>query len=270
MTIARAPTPPLTSRRFGAVNWRGLFTLMERELRGMFRSYSFEIAGPIVSCLLYLAVFHLAYQAVALDEGARRLPFIASGIIIYAVMERAYQAISVSLLVDKHERAIVDTLMAPLSAIERLVGYVGGAMLSGLIIGVAVALASLIFAPLTAAQPGWLIYFALAGAMLYGQIGLLVGIWAEKWDQYSAILTFILLPLSFLSGVFYRLLDLPPLAQAAVMFNPVFHVINGFRYGMTGIAEANVFKGALFLAATNLGLALWAYRWLKRGYRLKA
>ncbi len=131
------------------------------------------------------------------------------------------------------------------------------------------ALVSLIFADLTLLQPLALIFFAVMGTMMHGLVGIIVGIWAEKWDSYAAVHTFLLLPLSFLSGLFYRVENLPALAQDLVRLNPVFYIIDGFRFGMMGTGSANPWIGVAVLLAVNAGLFSLAYVWLRRGYRLK-
>lgn len=257
-------------RRFGSVNWLGLLTLARRESSRGLKDYHYQILGPVMSSLLYLAVFHLAIRTAGSSESnAGLLNFIAPGLIIFVACEKAFENVCFSFIFDKHERIITDLLMAPLSSLERIGGYLGGACLSGFAIGLSVALISLFFADLTLLQPAALLFFALMGTMLHGLIGILVGIWAEKWDSFAAVHTFLLLPLSFLSGLFYRIENLPALAQDLVRLNPFFYVIDGFRFGMTGTGSANPWIGAAVLLAVNIGLFLLALSWLRRGYRLK-
>lgn len=257
-------------RRFGAVNWMGLRTLAWRETRRGLKDYNYQVLGPVVSSLLYLAVFHLAISTIG-SEGADGglLDFIAPGLIIFVACEKAFENACGSLIFDKHERVIADLLMAPLSSAERVCGYLGGASATGIVVGMAVALVTLLFATLSVMEPWALVFFLLMGTMMHGFIGILVGIWAEKWDSYSAVHTFLLLPLSFLSGVFYRIDNLPDLAQTLIRLNPVFYIIDGFRFGMTGTASADPWLGAMVLLAVNAALFTMSYVWLRRGYRLK-
>jgi ABC-2 type transport system permease protein len=267
---AGAPTDIGRQRRFGAVNWLGLFTLGRREASRGLKDYHYQIFGPVISSLLYLAVFHLAIRTTTSGgSNAELLNFIAPGLIIFVACEKAFENVCFSFIFDKHERIISDLLMAPLTALERIGGYLAGACLSGLAIGLAVALVSLLFADLTLAQPLALIFFALMGTVMHGLIGILVGIWAEKWDSYAAVHTFLLLPLSFLSGLFYRVDQLPALAQDLVRLNPVFYVIDGFRFGMTGEAATNPWIGVAVLLGMNALLFAVALTWFRRGYRLK-
>lgn len=262
-------TRRLGIRRFGAVNWLGLRTLAWRECSRGLKDYNYQLLGPIVSSLLYLAIFHLAMITVGAGGGAPLLDFIAPGLIIFVACEKAFENACGSFIFDKHERVIADLLMAPLSPLERVLGYLGGSSAAGIVVGGAVAIAALLFARLGLHDPLVLLFFLLMGTILHGLIGILVGIWAEKWDSYSAVHTFLLLPLSFLSGVFYRVDGLPDVGQAIIRFNPVFYVIDGFRYGMTGEASAPLATGAIVLLGVNLALFCVAFGWFRRGYRLK-
>jgi len=260
---------PLALRTFGIVNWLGVFSLTRRQWRNGLADYHYQILGPVVSSLLYLAVFHLALSTMQSGGTGDMLHFIAPGLVIYAACEKAYESSAATLILDKHERVIVDMLMAPLTALERTVAYAIGACGSGLAVGLAVAVATLIFARQVPADPLALIYFAVGGTIMHGLIGTLVGIWAQKWDQYAVIHTFLLLPLSFLSGVFYRVDSLPGVAQLLISCNPIFYVIDGFRRGFTGdgVSHPKVAGGIVMLV--DLFLFLSVYLCFRRGYRLK-
>jgi len=260
-------TQRLGYRRFGAVNGLGLVTLVKREASRGLSDYNYQILGPVVTALLYLAVFRLALHGD--DSGKALIDFIAPGLIIFSACEKAYESAAGSFIFDKHERIIADLLMAPLTALERLLGYVGADCLGGIAIGLAVALVSLIFADLGLAHPWAIVVFGLLGMSMHSLFGVLVGIWAEKWDHFSAMHTFILVPLSFLSGVFYPLDALPKAAQAVMHFNPIFHVIDGFRYGVTGQNAGSPLIHLAVLLGVNLALGWWAYRWFRSGYKLK-
>jgi ABC-2 type transport system permease protein len=262
MTAAR-----LGIRRFGAVNGLGLVTLVKREASRGLKDYNYQLLGPAVTALLYLAVFRLALHN---DEAGQLLiDFIAPGVIIFSACEKAYESAAGSFIFDKHERIIADMLMAPLTPFERLVGYVSADCLGGIAVGIAVAVVTLVFADLGAAHPWAILVFGLLGMILHSLVGLLVGIWAEKWDQFSAIHTFLLVPLSFLSGVFYPIQALPAVFQDVMLVNPLYHAIAGFRYGMSGTAAGDPMVHALVLAGVNLVLGGWAYRWFRSGYKLK-
>jgi ABC-2 type transport system permease protein len=260
-------TVRLEVRRFGVFNALGTATLVRREASRGLSDYNYQILGPVVTALLYLAVFRLALHDG--DSGRALIDFIAPGLIVFSACEKAYESAAGSFIFDKHERIIADMLMAPLTAFERLLGYVSADCLGGLVVGVAVAVVCLVFADLGVAHPWALIAFALLGMALHSLIGVLVGIWAEKWDHFSAMHTFLLVPLSFLSGVFYPITALPAPIQALMQWNPIFHVIDGFRYGMSGVSSADPVTSLAILVGVNLLLGWIAYRWFRSGYKLK-
>jgi len=257
----------LAIRRFGVVNGLGLATLVKREASRGLADYNYQILGPVVTALLYLAVFRLALHGDA--TGAAMIDFIAPGLIIFSACEKAYESAAGSFIFDKHERIIADMLMAPLTALERLLGYLGADCLGGLAVGLAVAVVTALFAHLGLAHPWAIVVFGILGMSLHALIGVLVGIWAEKWDQFSAVHTFLLVPLSFLSGVFYPIQALPPFAQTAMHWNPIFHVIDGFRYGVSGTAAGDPMVHLAVLLGVDLVLGWIAYRWFRSGYKLK-
>jgi ABC-2 type transport system permease protein len=266
--VATTSGSNLQARRYGRVNWIGLASLTRRQIRNGLADYHYQILGPVVSSLLYLAVFHVALSSLQAGSGDM-LRFIAPGLIIYAACEKAYESSAATLILDKHERVIVDMLMAPLTALERSLAYAAGAATSGLAVDLAVAIAALIFTPLQISSLPVLLYFAVAGTLMHGLIGTLVGIWAQKWDQYAVIHTFLLLPLSFLSGVFYRVDTLPAVARQVISLNPIFYVIDGFRQGETGdgVVAIGLSAGIVFIVDAFLFLAV--YLCFRRGYRLK-
>jgi ABC-2 type transport system permease protein len=260
-------TARLGIRRFGAFNALGTATLVRREAGRGLSDYNYQILGPVVTALLYLAVFRLALHNDA--TGQALIDFIAPGLIIFSASEKAYESAAGSFIFDKHERIIADMLMAPLTSLERLLGYVSADCLGGLAVGTAVAVVTLVFAHLGIAHPWAILVFGFLGMALHSLVGVLVGIWAEKWDHFSAVHTFLLVPLSFLSGVFYPIQALPPLAQTLMRWNPLFHAIDGFRYGMSGVASGDPTTHVLVLLGVDLVLGWLAYRWFRSGYKLK-
>ena len=257
-------------RRFGAVNWLGLRTLFRRELRRVLVEYRDTVLGPAVSGLLFLAVFRLALGgAEGADDGATFLQFLAPGLVIFAACQRAFETAAASLIYDKLEGILADTLMAPLTPVERTLGYAGGAAASGLVIGAVVLAAMLPFVDLPLAAPAAVLFFAVGGTLLHALLGVLVGLWAERWDHYSASLTFLVIPFAFLSGTFYSIERLPAFGQQAVTLNPVFYVIDGFRYGFIGRADGSLAVGLAVVVAVDLLLFAAAWRLFAAGYKIK-
>ena len=160
--------------------------------------------------------------------------------------------------------------MAPLTPTEKAACFALSSTIGGMAVGVAVALMTLLFVPAAVANLGALLFFALATGMMHGLIGTLLGIWAAKWDQYTALHTFVLLPLAFLSGVFAPVASMPETAQTLIAFNPIFYLIDGFRYGAIGEASADLRLSVGVAVAVNAGLFAWVHYWLRTGYRLKS
>jgi len=257
-------------RRFGAVNWLGLRTLFRRELRRVLVEYRDTVLGPAVSGLLFLAVFRLALGgAEGADGGATFLQFLAPGLVIFAACQRAFETAAASLIYDKLEGILADTLMAPLTPVERTLGYAGGAAASGLVTGAVVLAAMLPFVDLPLAAPAAVLFFAVGGTLLHALLGVLVGLWAERWDHYSASLTFLVIPFAFLSGTFYSIERLPAFWQHVAHVNPFFYMIDGFRYGFIGYADAPVWLGAAVLAVADIALFAAAWRLFAAGYKIK-
>jgi ABC-2 type transport system permease protein len=164
---------------------------------------------------------------------------------------------------------IWDTLMAPLTPLERTVGYTVGAASVGLLTGAVVLAASLLFVRLPAPDIPLLLFFAIAGAVILGLCGIIAGIWAEKWDHQAALNTFLLLPLSFLSGCYYPISGLPDIGRQLIQFNPIFYVVDGVRAGLTGYHEGSLQTGAVVLLSLAALLFVIVHRLIRSGYKVK-
>lgn len=270
-----AAPPVFGERRFGAVNWLGLYTLTAKEVRRFMKVSAQTIIAPVISTLLFLIVFIQAFgRARAEIGGVPYAEFLAPGLIMMAILTNSFANSSSSLIIGKIQGSIVDVLMPPLSAAEQTVAFVAGAAARGLLVGVVTALTSAAFmamsgTPMTLSV-GWaLIYFSMAAALMFGMIGVIGGVWAEKFDHLAAVTNFIITPLTFLSGTFYAIGSLPEPFLTASHFNPVFYLIDGFRYGFTGRYEAAPAVGVLVTLGLNLALAFACYRLFKSGYKLK-
>jgi ABC-2 type transport system permease protein len=260
----------LTPRRFGAVNWLGCASLLRRQFKSGFSDLHYTILGPVISNALYLLLFVIASASLTDLDPVALVRFIAPGLVCFAIAERAFEASGANLIFEKHHNTHIDWVMAPLTPTERAACFAISSTLGGLLVGCAVGLMTLAFALPSLAHPGALLFFALATGMMHGLIGTLLGIWALKWDQYTALHTFVLLPLAFLSGVFAPIDKMPELAQSLIRLNPIFYLIDGFRYGMSGQAAAEPWASALVALGMNAALFLWVHRWFRTGYRLKS
>ena len=258
-------------RRFGRVNWLGCATLARREVMRFVAVWSQTLMAPLITAALYLAVFSLAVgPARGTVQGVPFLDFLAPGILMMTVIQNAFANTSSSIVVAKVQGNIVDTLMPPLSAGELVAGYITGGIARGLVVAVAIWLVMALFLGIGMAHPLWTAIFFLLGASLMGGLGIIAAIWANKFDQMAVITNFVITPLSFLSGTFYSIERLPPVMQALSRANPFFYLIDGVRYGILGVSDANPVIGlAVCLPATAAVLALCWY-WFRIGYRMKA
>ncbi|MEX0809090.1 MAG: ABC transporter permease [Dongiaceae bacterium] len=258
-------------RRFGAVNWVGLATLYRREVRRGLKDHLDSLWGPVVANLLYLAVFGLAAGTIDQSGTAGNLlAFIAPGLVMFTIMSRAFEMACASILFDKLEGMIVDVLQPPITPIERLAGMAGACVSVGLLTGMILALVTHLFVDMRPAAPLALLLFAVLGALMLSLAGILGGLWARRWDHYAALLTFFVIPASFLSGMFYPIDVLPEFARDLTLINPLFYAIDGVRYGFRGEAQASLTVGAALLLAIDIALALILWRLFRLGWRLKS
>jgi ABC-2 type transport system permease protein len=257
-------------RRFGRFNWLGLWTLTVREVQRFTNVWTQTLAAPVATAILFMVVFSLALgQARPPIEGFPFAHFLAPGILMMTVIQNAFANTSSSVLISKVQGNIVDTLMPPLSPGELLAGYVAGGVLRGLFVSLGVGLAIFPFLGLGLPHPFWALAFIVAGSALMALVGLVAGILAQKFDHLAALTNFVVTPLSFLSGTFYSIDALPPAMQTAILFNPIFYLIDGMRYAALGAADAPPWLGLLVVPAADSALALVAWRWLRSGYKLK-
>lgn len=257
----------LSERR---ANLLGLYTLVQREVRRFLAVWTQTLLAPLVTAGLFLSIFALAIGRQRPDVmGVPFVEFLLPGILMMTVIQNAFANTSSSIVIAKVQGNIVDTLMPPLSAGELVLGYVAGGVLRGLLVAIAISTVAMILG-IRLAHPLWALVFVLLGAMFLGGLGIIAGIYANKFDQMAAITNFIVTPLSFLSGTFYSIETLPPVMEALSRLNPIFYLIDGARYGFIGASDSPPVLGLVVgvgSVAAVLGLA-WAM--FQRGYRLKA
>ncbi len=258
-------------RRIGLVNWIGLWTHTAKEVRRFFKISLQTLLAPMVTSLLFLAVFALALGRTGTQIGGVDFTaFLAPGLIMMAVMQNAFTNSSSSVLIAKVQGNIVDVLMPPLSPGELAIGYVLGGMARGVAVGIVVAAALAPFAALRFADGGLIVFHLAAAALMLSTIGVITGIWSEKFDHLSTISNFVILPLSFLSGTFYSIGRLPAPWDQIALYNPFFYMIDGFRYGFIGRADGSLTVGVIVMVATNAVLLAACHRLFATGYRLKS
>ena len=259
-------------REFGAVNWLGLQTLYAREVRRFMKVGTQTLFAPVVSSLLFMVVFKLAFPERADVDGVPFGDFIAPGIVMMAILNNAFQNSSSSMTIAKVQGNTTDFLMPPLSSLELATGFLAGAATRGVLVG-AVTLAVIGItgmADISVAHWGALIFYGLVGSVFMGAVGLMGGIWSDKFDHLAAVTNFVILPLTMLSGTFYPISVFAEPFETLSHFNPFFHLIDGFRYAFVGEADGDLLLGAGYALAITLGLCAASWLMLRSGYKLKA
>ncbi|MEO1028089.1 MAG: ABC transporter permease [Pseudomonadota bacterium] len=267
-----APTP----RKYGAFNTLGLMTLLKREIGRYIKVATQTIFAPVVSTVLFMIVFKLAYPARA-DFGWDGVAvsfndFIAPGLVMMAILNNSFQNTSSSLTIAKVNGTQVDFLMPPLTPLELTIGFVVGACTRGLIVAFITALVIHITGLASMSVVNFLpiAYFGIMAAITLSAIGAMGGIWADKFDHLAAVSQFVILPLTFLSGTFYRIEALAEPFESLTHGNPMFYLIDGFRYGFIGVADSNITIGVFLCGGFALACCFGVWLMFRTGYKLKA
>lgn len=260
----------LNPRRLGRMNFIGLLTLIRKETNRFTSVYIQTILAPMITTLLFYTIFAVTFGGE--DRMVGDIPymtFLIPGLVMMSMLQNAFANTSSSLMISKMQGNIVDILMPPLSPFEILLGYVAAGVVRGMIVGVASLAVVLMFQAEMPYSPSFMIFYSIAGTLLMSTLGVAAGLWSERFEQLAAITNFIVVPLSFLSGTFYSLHSLPPTWQAIAQMNPFFHMIDGFRYGMTGHYEGNLWVGMGMLVLYSFALLIFAYAMILTGYKTR-
>lgn len=251
----------------------GWLTLLHKELLRFWKVSFQTIAAPVLTALLYLLIFsHVLESRVSVFNGqVRYTAFLVPGLVMMSVLQNAFANASSSLIQSKITGNLIFVLLPPLSPLDMYAAYVLGAMARGLAVGLGVFLVTLVLtpAPFHMAHPLIAIAFAVLGSAILGTLGVIAGIWADKFDELAAFQNFLIMPLTFLSGVFYSIHTLPPFWQALSHFNPFFYMIDGFRYGFFGLSDIAPGISLGLVAVAAVVLAAIALSMLSRGYKLR-
>ncbi|MEJ6402760.1 ABC transporter permease [Yoonia sp. 2307UL14-13] len=257
-------------RRFGRINWLGTWTLLTREVRRFMNVWSQTVMAPLINAGLFLMIFTIAIGSQRGDVmGVPFMTFLTPGILTMTVIQNAFANTSSSLASAKVQGNIVDTLMPPLSAGELVAGYIGGAVARGALVAVVIAFGAALFLGVGMQSPIWVIAFVFLGSVLMGGLGMIAGIFANKFDQLSAISNFLVTPLAFLSGTFYSIEALPPALQTLSRANPFFYIIDGVRFGMIGVSDSSPWIGLAVVGFSCVAVLSLCWWWMRTGYRLK-
>ena len=258
-------------RRFGRVNWLGVWTLIRRENMRYLAIWQQTIFAPLITAGLFLLVFSIAIGPGRSDVmGFSYVVFLAPGLLMMTVIQNSFANTSSSMLSAKVMGSIVDTLMPPLSPVEMVIGFLAGGIGRGLMIGAVLVLAMWLTLEISVAHPIWTFVFVISGAMFMGALGLLGSIYAYKFDQMAAISNFVITPLAFLSGTFYSIKALPEMLQPIIHANPMFYIIDGGRYGVLGVSDSSPWLALAVICGANICAVGLAWYWVATGYRLKS
>jgi len=250
---------------------RGPWTLLKKELLRFWRVVFQTVAAPVITALLYLLIFsHVLESHVKVYSDVSYTAFLIPGLIMMSVLQNAFANSSSSLIQSKVMGNIVFILLTPLTHFQFFSAFLIAAIVRGLFVGVCIYLVAMWFVDIPMTHPIMILVFALLGSALLGTFGIIAGIWADRFDQMAAFQNFIIMPLSFLSGVFYSIHSLPPFWQKISHLNPFFYMIDGFRYGFFGKSDISPSISLSIVSASFLVLAWLTLKMLKSGYKLRA
>ena len=248
----------------------GTRTLLYKEVLRFWKVAFQTVAAPVLTAMLYLLIFgHVLEGRVQVFGSVGYTSFLIPGLVMMSVLQNAFANSSSSLIQSKVTGNLVFLLVTPLSHWAWFVAYVGASMVRGLVVGFGVLAATWWFVPLSAAEPGWIFVFAVAGAALMGALGLIAGLWAEKFDQIAAFQNFLIMPMTFLSGVFYSVHSLPGFWQSASHLNPFFYIVDGFRRGFFGASDVSPWTGLAVVSASLALVCAVAVQLLRSGYKIR-
>ena len=258
------------SRRIGRVNWVGLWTHYTKEVQRFWKVAFQTLIAPMVTTLLFLAVFTLALgRAVETVKGVPFEVFLAPGLIVFAIIQNSFANTSSSMLILKIQGSIVDLLMPPMTPGELVLGFIAGSVTRGIIVGTLVGTVMWLFTDIRIVDPWIVLFHGVAASMMLSLVGLITAIWADKYDNVASITNFVITPLSFLSGTFYSIDRLPGFWHSVAQFNPFFYMIDGFRAGFIGTSDAPIWTGIVVVTTLNVILWVTCHQMFARGYKLK-
>jgi ABC-2 type transport system permease protein len=256
--------------RWGNSSRSGFYTLLYKELLRFWRVGFQTIAAPVITALLYLIVFVQVLQdRVQVYDQIPYVEFLIPGLMMMSMLQNAFANPSSSLIQSRVTGNLVFVLLTPISTREFFAAYVVAAIARGLAVGLAVWLVSLLFVPIPVTSVAWVLVFGTLGSAMLGILGLIAGLWSEKFDQMAAFQNFLIMPLTFLSGVFYSIHSLPAFWQGVSHWNPIFYTIDGFRYGFFGVSDSSPWLSLAVVFGFFAVLTFIAIRLLDSGYKLR-
>jgi ABC-2 type transport system permease protein len=249
---------------------RGIFTLFKKEVLRFWRVAFQTIASPVITALLYLLIFsHVLEGRVQVYEDVPYTAFLIPGLIMMSLLQNAFANSSSSLIQSKVMGNLIFVLLTPLTSVQFFLAFLGASIVRGLVVGLSIYLVAIWFIDLSVAHIAWVLVFALLGSALLGTFGIIAGIWSDRFDQMAAFQNFVIMPLTFLSGVFYSIHSLPPVWQTISKFNPFFYMIDGFRYGFFGKGDISPWISLVVVTLFLALLVVLSLKMLKSGYKLR-
>jgi len=250
--------------------FRGARTLFYKEVLRFWKIVFQTVAAPVLTAVMYLLIFgHVLSDRVQVFDGVGYTSFLIPGLVMMSVLQNAFANSSSSLVQSKVTGNLVFLLVTPLSHWAWFAAYVGASVVRGLAVGGGVFLVTVWFSPPGLANPLWIVLFAILGAALLGALGLIAGLWADKFDQMAAFQNFIIMPMTFLSGVFYSVHSLPAFWNGVSHLNPFFYMIDGFRRGFFGVSDVSPWLSLAVVGASFVAVSAIALHLLKTGYKLR-
>ncbi len=244
-------------------------TLLYKEVLRFWKVGFQTVASPVLSALLYLLIFSHVLDAHVQVNGVPYAAFLIPGLVMMSLVQNAFANSSSSLIQSKITGSVVFVLLPPISYVEFFLAYVVAALLRGLMVGLGVLVVTSWFAPLTFVAPLWILTFAVLGGGILGAFGMIAGIWADKFDQLAGFQNFLIMPLTMLSGVFYSIHSLPGFWQQVSHLNPVFYMIDGFRYGFFGVSDVSPERSLIVVGTSFLVVSVATLMLLRSGYKLR-
>jgi len=247
----------------------GFPTLLFKEVKRFYKVAFQTVAAPVLTAVLYLMIFGHVLEGREVYGRLSYTAFLIPGLVMMSVLQNAFANTSSSLIQSKVTGNLVFVLLAPLSHFEFYAAYILAAVFRGIVVGLGVLLITIWFATPTLEYPLWILTFAFLGAAILGSLGLIAGIWADKYDQLAAFQNFIIMPATMLSGVFYSIHSLPTAWQMVSHINPFFYMIDGFRYGFFGVSDNSPWSSLAIVFCFFVGVSVIALRLLQKGYKLR-
>jgi ABC-2 type transport system permease protein len=247
----------------------GFPTLLRKEILRFYKVGFQTVAAPVLTAVLYLMIFGHVLEGREVYGRLSYTAFLIPGLVMMSVLQNAFANTSSSLIQSKVTGNLVFVLLAPLSHFEFYAAYILAAVFRGVVVGLGVLIITAWYGLPTLEYPLWILTFAFLGAAILGSLGLIAGIWADKYDQLAAFQNFVIMPATMLSGVFYSIHSLPPAWQVVSHFNPFFYMIDGFRYGFFGVSDISPWNSLAIVVCFFIVVSVIAFRLLQKGYKLR-